>query len=59
MIYLLRAALFLYLIYSIPTMADALMVNQSRKSATIVEFHIDASGIRVELEIGFSAAESF
>jgi hypothetical protein len=39
--------------------ADALMVNQSAKASTIIEFYIDEQGVRAELEIGLDSVEGF
>ena len=39
--------------------ADALVMNQAMKASTIIEFHIDETGIRAELEIGIEALPDF
>ena len=39
--------------------ADALVMNQAMKASTIIEFHIDETGIRAELEIGIEALADF
>ena len=39
--------------------ADALMVNQSAKASTIIEFYISDQGVRAELEIGLESLEGF
>jgi hypothetical protein len=39
--------------------ADALMVNQSAKASTIIEFYIDEQGVRAKLEIGLDSLEGF
>lgn len=54
-------ALFL-LVFSLVSQAacaDALVQNQAMKASTIVEFHIDKSGVRANLEIGVNSVDDF
>ncbi len=39
--------------------ADALMVNRSVEASSIAQYYIDEQGVRVELEIGLNAIDSF
>ncbi|MEH6581642.1 MAG: hypothetical protein V7754_06865 [Halioglobus sp.] len=53
-------SLLLLIIVSAPDLrADAVLVNQSMWSPTIVEFYIDETGVRAELEIGVEGVAAF
>ena len=47
---LLLSLLFVHNLY-----ADALMVNQSMRADTIIEFHVEEDGIDADLEIGLDS----
>ncbi len=48
-----------FILSPLAVFADALMVNQSAKASSIIEFYIDEDGVRTELEIGLDALAAF